>query len=89
MMTIRTWATRLPYVMMAYRSSVTETTGYTPNMMMHCREVTVTLNILFAYPIPTSIFSNMQYRMEHAHEIAREYIQAECIDRKDTIKNKL
>ncbi|MCG7879381.1 MAG: RNase H-like domain-containing protein, partial [Candidatus Thiodiazotropha endolucinida] len=28
------WDERLPYVLMAYRSSVNETTGYTPNMMM-------------------------------------------------------
>ena len=35
------WDERLPYVLMDYRSSVNETTGYTPNMMMLGREVTV------------------------------------------------
>ena len=43
------WDDRLPYVMMAYRSSVNETTGYTPNMMMLGREVTVPL----AYSLKT------------------------------------
>ena len=42
------WDERLPYVMLAYRLSVNETTGYTPNMMMLGRDITVPLNIKFA-----------------------------------------
>ena len=45
------WDERLPYVMMAYRSSVNETTGYTPNMMMLGRDLTVPLDIQFANPL--------------------------------------
>lgn len=32
------WDVHLPYVMMAYRSSIQETTGMTPNMLMLGRE---------------------------------------------------
>ena len=50
------WDERLPYVMMAYRSSVNETTGYTPNMMMLGRDVTVPLDIQFANPLDEKEF---------------------------------
>ena len=32
------WSQQLPYVMMAYRSSVHESTGYTPQFLVHGRE---------------------------------------------------
>ena len=76
------WDERLPYVLMAYRSSVNERTGYTPNMMMRNREVTVPLDIQFANPhnakgFQTECVSNLQFRMEQAHEMAREHIQTD------------
>ena len=39
---------RLPYVLMAYQSSVDETTGYTPNIIRLGREVAVPLDLQFA-----------------------------------------
>ena len=88
------WDERLPYVMMAYRSSVNETTGYTPNMMMLGREVTVPLDIQFANPLDNKQFqsefaSNLQYLMEHAHELAKVHIQSEMRRQKRYHDNKL
>ena len=88
------WDERLPYVLMAYRSSVNETTGYTPNMMMLGREVTVPLDIQFANPnnikeFQSAFASNLQSRMGQAHEIAREHIQTEMRGQKRYHDNKL
>ena len=88
------WDERLPYVLMAYRSSVNETTGYTPNMMMLGREVSVPLDIQFASPnnikeFQSDFAANLQTRMEQAHEIAREHIQTEMRRQKRYHDNKL
>ena len=50
------WDERLPYVMMAYRSYVNETTGYMPKVMMLRRDVTVPLDIQFANPLDEKEF---------------------------------
>ena len=86
------WDERLPYVLMAYRSSVNETTGYTPNMMMLGREVTVPLDIQFANPnnikeFQSDFAANLRSRMEQAHEIAREHIQTEMRRQKRYLDN--
>ena len=41
------WDEHLPYVMMAYRAAVHETTGTTPNKMMLGREVATPLDIVY------------------------------------------
>lgn len=81
------WNERLPYVMVAYRSSVNETAGNTPNMIVLRRELTVPLDIQFANSLDNKQFhsefvSNLQYRMEHPHEIATEHIPVEMRRRK-------
>lgn len=40
----------LPYVMMAYRTSLHETTGFTPNQLMLGREVSTPLDIMYEMP---------------------------------------
>lgn len=40
----------LPYVMMTYRTSLHETTGFTPNQLMLGREVSTPLNIMYEMP---------------------------------------
>lgn len=44
------WDLRLPLVTMAYRSSVQETTGYTPNRLMLGREVNIPLTLMVEPP---------------------------------------
>ena len=46
----RDWDLNLGLVMMAYRSSVQETTGYTPFMLMFGREMRVPVDVMFGLP---------------------------------------
>ena len=44
------WSQQFPYVMMAYRSSVHESTGYTPQFLVHGRETSLPLDLMFPSP---------------------------------------
>ena len=72
------WGTFLSYVMMAYRSTEHETTGYTPNYLMFGREVTTPLDIMFEMPVAVKEIQNnkwvweMKKRMDDAHTRVRE-----------------
>ena len=46
----RDWDERLPAVMAAYRASVHEATGYTPNFLMFMREHRAPLDVAFGQP---------------------------------------
>ena len=45
------WSQQLPYVMMAYRTSVHESTGYTPHFLVNGQEVCLPID--FMYPNPS------------------------------------
>lgn len=72
------WDEHIPYVMMANRSSVHETTRVTPNMMMFGREATTPLDLLFEMPnsikhIPDSQWVwELKEKMESCHKFVRE-----------------
>lgn len=71
------WDVNLQYVMMAYRFTIHETTGFSLNALMLGREVCTPLDIL--YEVPSSIKSipqdkrvwELQERLENAHKIVR------------------
>ncbi|KAK6177716.1 hypothetical protein SNE40_015762 [Patella caerulea] len=44
------WDKYLPMIMMAYRSSIHESTGVTPNKMMYGREITLPVDLVFGTP---------------------------------------
>ena len=44
------WSTQLPYVMTAYRTSVHESTGYTPHFLVYGQEICLPID--FMYPSP-------------------------------------
>jgi transposase InsO family protein len=46
----RDWDEQLPHIMLAYRSSVHESTGQTPSSMMLGREVTLPIDLLYGQP---------------------------------------
>jgi hypothetical protein len=78
----RDWDEYLPYVMMAYRSAVQDTTGYSPNLMMLGREVELPVDILIGRPSEeggpsrkVDYVGEMEEKMESAHKVAREKIQ--------------
>ena len=75
----RDWDEQLPYVMMAYRATVHESTGMSPNFLMLGRETSTPLDIAFEMPpimktIPTSQWAwILQEKLELAHSFVREY----------------
>lgn len=44
------WDLHLPYILMAYRSAVHESTNFSPNMLMLGREATTPLDLMFEMP---------------------------------------
>lgn len=70
------WDVTIPVLTMAYRSSVHDTTGETPNMMMLGRELPMPSHLLVtpdASPATTSVeyVDELQKKMYEAHERAR------------------
>ena len=75
------WDEHLPYVMLAYRSSVHDSTGYSPNMMMLGREVELPLQSVVPRPVEEGVDNVAEYvqgihnKMEIAHEDARAHLK--------------
>ena len=73
------WDLQLQPCMMAYRSSVHESTGETPNMLMLGREIEVPLDLM-TEPTPetptlaTEYALALQQRLASAHEVARRHL---------------
>ena len=84
----RDWDVCLPYVLMAYRSTVHETTGFSPNMLMLGRESTTPLDLMYEMPPEIkSIPANqwvwaLRERLEKSHAIVRENVQGEMLRQK-------
>lgn len=72
------WDKHLPYVLMAYRSAVHETTGYTPTMLMLGREVSTPLNLMYELPSdmkPSNVHDyvwKLRERLEEAYWYTRQ-----------------
>ena len=89
------WDEHLPYVMMAYRSTIHETTGFSPNSLMLGREVCTPLDIM--YDVPSAIKPmprnewvwQLQERLENAHKIVRTNTQQAMIRQKHYHDKKL
>jgi len=77
----RDWDEHLPYLAMAYRSAVHETSGFTPNFMMMGREANLPLDVVFGKP-PDQRYSSshewiqsLERRLEISHRFARDNLQ--------------
>lgn len=55
----------LPYVMMAYRASQHETTVFMPNQLMHGRETTTILDIMYEIPRASKWIPGNQWVWDH------------------------
>jgi transposase InsO family protein len=86
----RDWDQYLPFIAMALRATVNESTGYSPNIMMLGRDVTVPLDLL-AGPAPPSVESpqptsdyveGLQQRLHDVHAFARGQLSAKLEKRK-------
>ena len=73
------WDLQLQPCMMAYRSSIHESTGETPNMLMLGREIEVPLDVITELtpdspPLTTEYALALQQRLAGAHEVARRHL---------------
>ncbi|GFV82415.1 retrovirus-related Pol polyprotein from transposon 412 [Trichonephila clavipes] len=73
------WDKKLPCFLLAYRSAVHETTGYSPSKMRFGRELHLPADLLFSRPpeaplAPEEYIEKLQARMEEMHHLARERI---------------
>ncbi|UYV84144.1 K02A2.6-like, partial [Cordylochernes scorpioides] len=76
----RDWDSQLPILLMAYRSSVHETTGYSPAKMLFGRELKLPCDLIFGCPNSIGEGSNefvdrLHSRLEKVHRWAREKLE--------------
>ena len=73
----RDWDQKLPFLMLAYRSSEHESTGYSPNQMMLGRETELPVDLLYGPPPENrqdecQYITDMKEHLENVHSLARE-----------------
>lgn len=78
----------------AYRATVHESTGFTPNMLMFGREVRFPIQIMFGQPEPDQYLSYGDYvdvlkdHLEKAHDLARDNLGSKAKRQKDSYDGK-
>ena len=75
------WDDELPMVMLAYRSSVQESTGFTPFRLMFGREVQLPVDIIYGGgPAPGETHSDyvaqLSERLQKAYQLVRDHLRA-------------
>ena len=82
------WDEHIPYVLMAYRSSVHDSTQETPNLLCFGREISLPLDAAtppcpgeVPLAVPNFVLS-VQARMREAHEVARQALQKSAVRQK-------
>ena len=90
---VHNWDTLLPGLMMAYRSSVHETTKFTPFQMMFGRQVRLPIDIMFGTPEPTPSCPNqyvnqLRSNLEKCYNIVRRNISKEQSHQKEQYDKK-
>ena len=89
------WDEQLQYVMMAYRSSMHETTGMTPNALMLGREVCTPQDLMFELPSSVKCTPHntwcwlLQERLENAHRHVRIHTEQSMVRQKHYHDRKL
>ena len=76
----RDWHLCLPYVMAAYRATVHQSTGYSPNYLMLVREVRSPVHLVFGIPSdrPPASYDDystaMEECMKQAYSLVRQHL---------------
>ncbi|GFV96342.1 retrovirus-related Pol polyprotein from transposon 412 [Trichonephila clavipes] len=73
------WDKKLPFFLLAYRSAVHETPGYSPSQMLFGRDLRLPADLMFSRqpdaPLaPEEYIQKLQARVEEMHHLARERI---------------
>ena len=81
------WDLMIPYAMMAYRSSVQESTGESPSMMMFGREMELPVDLFCEATsedteLQTDYAWDLRNRLRDAHERARRQLQRSAVTQK-------
>ena len=96
----RDWDLYLGCLTGAYRATVQESTGMTPNLLMLGREVRLPLDVIYSRPESMDhdtiesygdYVDKLRSQMNHAHEVARRHLQKALRRHKDSydVKTKL
>ncbi|GFT35278.1 retrovirus-related Pol polyprotein from transposon 412 [Trichonephila clavipes] len=73
------WDQKVPLFLLAYRSAVHETTGYSPSQMLFGRDLRLPCDLLFGRPpdtpsSPEEYVQNLRHVLKDVHNLARERI---------------
>ena len=76
----RDWDEIIPFLLLAYRSTIQESTNASPNLLMLGREVFLPVDVIFGkppqeYPDTSEYVTQLQERLQSAHEYVRVKIQ--------------
>ena len=76
------WDEHLPYVMGAYRATIQDSTGFSPNRMMLARETTMPIDLMYPsvsenspYGCPVEYVNWVQDTLQENYERAREHLR--------------
>ena len=83
------WDLFIPMVLLAYRSSVHSSTGFSPNRLMFGREVRLPIDLALGLPrsqagTKSSYLSHLQDSMVYCSEIARDKLRVAAEHQKDS-----
>jgi transposase InsO family protein/predicted aspartyl protease len=92
----KTWDQHLPFVMMAYRASVQESSGFTPNQLMLGRDVRLPLTAVVPTPAEEdgeaveyeTYVDAMQEKSRKAHDVARKHLRKAATHQKQQYDQK-
>lgn len=83
------WDDHLPYLLMAYRSSVLESTGFSPNRMMLGREIYCPLDLMVGDPpeiqdrCPLEYVEWIEFTMRKTFEFAHKNLRGSALRQKN------
>ena len=89
------WDTYLPYLLMAYRSSVHSTTGHTPNKLVFGRDVSLPIDLMLGRPensdqiCATDFGKQLEETLLKVHDFTRARMKLQCNKMKKTYDYKI
>ena len=81
------WDKRISLLTMAYRGTVHESTGFSPNFLVYGRELHFPIDVMIGMPedvVPGELpyVTDLKHRLEEAYDVARENLQADAVRQK-------